>query len=289
MDTIRLENDRLTIDIAPLGARLQFVSFDGSHNLVESAADETEALGSKKYHGATVGPVANRIGGASATIDGHEYSFEANERDITTLHSGSSGVHAVNWDIAAKDQSFVMLRTVLVDGDGGFPGNRELTATFKIIGDDLLVTYEAETDRSTWMNLALHPYWSLGADVTRLRLFVNADRYTPVDDVQIPTGEIAPVDGTHFDLRKLAAPSNQIDHNYSLNEGDPAVTLASDALRLDVITDAPGVQIFTGKPFGFAIEPQHFPDAMHHESFASIELRPGECYRQDSRYRFSHA
>ncbi len=289
IETVRLESDHLTVEIAPLGARLQAISFDGSPNLVDSAATREEALGKKKYHGASVGPVANRIAGASANIDGRICTFDANEGGITTLHSGLTGVHAVTWDVAAKDASFVMLRTTLPDGTGGFPGTRELTATFKLIGADMLVAYEAETDRPTWINLALHPYWSLGTDAAGLRIFVNADRFTPVDDAKIPTGEIAPVDGTPFDLRALAQPSNRIDHNFALNGDAPAVTLASDRVRMDVSTDAPGVQIFTGKPFGFAIEPQHFPDAMHHDTFASIELRPGECYRQDSRYRFSRA
>ncbi|MEM7753288.1 MAG: hypothetical protein AAF230_07735, partial [Pseudomonadota bacterium] len=83
------------------------------------------------------------------------------------------------------------------------------------------------------------------------------------------------------------APSPEIDHNFVLNEAGAGTTLASATLRLDIETDAPGVQIYSGKPFGIAIEPQHFPDAMHHDTFPPIELRPGITYSQFSTYRFS--
>jgi aldose 1-epimerase len=287
-EIVTLRSGKLEVEVWTLGARLHAVRFDGSPNLLDSAANEAETLGEKKFHGATVGPVANRIAGASASIDGTDYAFEANERDITTLHSGSTGVHAIDWSIAAQNDTSVFLETTLKDGLGGFPGNRTLKANFDIIEGELHVSYYASTDAQTWINLALHPYWSLGKTASDLLLFVDADRYTPVDAVQIPTGEIASVDGTPFDLRTLAKPSTEIDHNYVLNAGDPAdVILATDDYQLDITTDAPGVQIFTGKPFGFAIEPQHFPDAMHHANFPSIALKPDEAYAQSSVYRFT--
>lgn len=289
MELHKIGNDRLQIEISPLGARLNAVRFDGLDGLVDGASTREEALGAKQYHGAVVGPVANRIADATAQIDGRTCNFERNERGITTLHSGSTGVHARDWTMEAKDPTFVAFSLDLADGDGGFPANRELVARFEVQGDLLHVGFEAETDAPTWINLALHPYWTLGQDGRAgQRLMVNADTYLPVTEAQIPTGEIAPVAGTHFDLRKLGLPSTEIDHNYCLKMGDgAAVVVKTDRLRMEVETDAPGVQIFTGKALGIAIEPQHWPDAMHHENFPSIRLEPGQRYRQESTYRFT--
>ncbi|NNE89098.1 MAG: galactose mutarotase [Silicimonas sp.] len=289
MELHTIGDDLLQIEISPLGARLNALTFDGLDRLVDGAATRTEALGPKKYHGAVVGPVANRIAGAQATIDGRDCTFESNERDITTLHSGSTGVHARDWTVEAKDKKFVSLSLALADGDGGFPGNRVLIANFEVIETALHVHFEAETDAPTGINLALHPYWTLaqnGREGQKLR--VRADTYLPVTDVQIPTGEIADVSGTLFDLRTLALPSKEIDHNYCLSDAPgPAIVVETDKLRMEVETDAPGVQIFTGKAHGIAIEPQHWPDAMHHPHFPSVRLNPGETYTQNSTYRFT--
>lgn len=289
-EIIRLARGAIEVEIWTLGARLNGIWFDDIGNLTDGSETPDEARGSKKYNGAVVGPVANRIAGAQAEIGGRSCTFEANERDRTTLHGGDTGVHAREWAIEALDQTFVSMRLALPDGDGGFPGNRVLTCNYELVDDGLRVQFTAETDALTWINLALHPYWTLGLKGRAgQRLSVTADSYLPVDAYQIPTGEVADVSGTIFDLRTLAVPSFDIDHNFCLNAGDgPAVIMESDAgIRMSVTTDAPGLQVFTGKDIGIAIEPQHWPDAMHHAQFPSIELRPGETFQQNSTYRFS--
>ncbi len=290
-EIVQLANDELQIEVWTLGARLNGVWFDGLGNLVDGCATREEALGAKKYNGAVVGPVANRIAGATAEIDGRVCTFEKNERGRTTLHSGSTGVHARDWTIEAQDDTFVSMSLELADGEGGFPGNRILIVNYELIGPKMLVRLEAEkTDAPTWINMALHPYWTLGlAGRGGQRMQVSADRYLPVTEDQIPTGELTDVSGTAFDLRDIGVPSFEIDHNYCLNAGEaPAVVVESDAgVRMDITTDAPGVQVFTGKCIGIAIEPQHWPDAMHHAHFPSIEFRPGARYTQDSTYEFS--
>ncbi|MEM6386759.1 MAG: aldose epimerase family protein [Pseudomonadota bacterium] len=283
---IRLASEDLEIEVWPLGARLNGVWFQGIGTLVDGAASEEEALEAKKYNGAVVGPVANRIAGAQATIEGRECRFEANENEVTTLHAGAAGVHARTWQIETQDEQSLKLSLDLADGDGGFPGTRHLSVTYLVSASTLQVQFEATTDAPTWINLALHPYWSLGAARKSLLLQVAADRYTPVNELKIPTGDIDAVDGTIFDFRTLGAPSSDIDHNFVLSGQNPAVVLASPELRLEIETDAPGVQIYSGKDIGIAIEPQHFPDAMHHPHFPSIALYPNETYRQTSTYRF---
>lgn len=286
-EVIKLGASDPEIEVWTLGARLNGVWFRGSENLVDGSADEDEAFGTKKFNGAVVGPVANRIAGGRASIDGRDFEFERNENDITTLHSGSDGVHALSWNVLERTADSLILSLKLPDGFGGFPGNRTLVAEYGVRDSALTVAFSATTDAPTWMNLALHPYWSLGVGRGGLRLQIEADRYTPVDADKIPTGEIASVAGTPFDLRRLAEPSDEIDHNFVFDQPLGRVTLESDAHRLEIETDAPGLQVYTGKEIGIAIEPQHWPDAMHHPAFPSIELRPGKTYRQFSTYRFS--
>lgn len=284
--SIRLSSGDLEVEVWTLGARLQGVWFRGSDTLVDSAANEDEALGAKKYNGAVVGPVANRIADGKAAIDGRGCTFDLNENGITTLHSGPTGVHARDWSVVEQTEHGLILSLKLVDGEGGFPGNRTLVTEYTLADGVLTVTFRATTDAPTWMNLALHPYWSLGVGRAGLTLQVDADYYTPVDARKIPTGEIATVSGTIFDLRRGTKPSAEIDHNFVLNAPGKAV-LSSENLRVDIETDAPGMQVYSGREGGIAIEPQHFPDAMHHADFPSIEMRPGQTYQQSSSYRFS--
>lgn len=289
-DIVNLKSGELEIEVWTLGARLNNVTFQGLGNLVDGASTVEDALGARKYNGAVVGPVANRIAGGTATMGTRQCTFETNEAEKTTLHSGTTGIHARDWTIEAQNDRFLTLSLDLENGDGGFPGNRRLKVTYEVIDTALRVHFEAETDAPTWINMALHPYWTLGqSGRAGQRLSVNADRYTPVDDDKIPTGEIADVTGTQFDLRTIAVPSFEIDHNFCLNHDDaPAVVVESDAdIRMAITTDAPGMQIFTGKEIGIAIEPQHWPDSMHHADFPSITLQPGDRYRQTSIYQFS--
>jgi aldose 1-epimerase len=285
-----LSSEDLEVEVWSLGARVNRVRFRGSHDLVAPSGSVAEALGKKAYHGAVVGPVANRIDGAKANISGQEVSLEANEGGTTTLHSGSGGVHARDWDIAGQSQSQVVLALSLSDGIDGFPGNRKIRATYSVDGSTLTVVFEATSDAPTLMNLALHPYWTLdGRGREGQKIQVNAATYLPISTAKIPTGQVAPVAGTLFDLRKLDYPDTGIDHNFSLTEPHaPAVRMRADCgLALEIVTDTPGVQIFTGKPIGIAVEPQHWPDAPNHDNFPSILLGPGEIYRQTSTYRFT--
>lgn len=290
---IRLASGSLEIEVWTLGARLNGVWFDGIGPLVDGSETEDEARGLKNYNGAVVGPVANRIAGGAAEIGGRSYQFERNENGVTTLHSGATGVHLQEWEVLRQKPDTLTLRLELPDGLGGFPGNRSLQVTYKLGASGLSVRFDAKTDAPTWMNLALHPYWRLsnnGRD--NMRLSVRAETFTPVNADKIPTGLLEPVAGTVFDLRTLDVPSTEIDHNYCLAETSEKtqhhVTMDGDlGVQVDLWTEAPGVQVYSGKDIGLAIEPQHFPDAMHHPAFPSIELRPGETYKQVSTYRFS--
>ena len=286
-DILKLGTGPLRIEIWPLGARLNQAHYGGIA-LLDESRDRAEALGPKHFNGAVVGPVANRIADGRVEIAGRSYDLPKNENGVTTLHGGNEGLHARDWTVADLSDDEAVLTIDLADGECGLPGNRRFTARYSVGETDFTVTLEATSDAETLVNLALHPYWALDAGGRAgLVLSVQADGYTPVDPRKIPTGEVAPVDGTIFDLRAAGEPSSGIDHNFVLTGAQPAVRLAGPTLLLEIETDAPGLQIYSGKETGIAIEPQHFPDAPHHPGFPSILLRPGETYRQVSTYRLS--
>ncbi len=285
---VTLGKGPLKIEVWPLGARLNRVIYKGIE-CVDGAADRDEARAAKKYNGAVVGPVANRIAGGTFRIDGTRYVLGDEPRQNPQRHGGPQGVHALDWKVAEVSKTTLKLTLGLADDLGGFPGNRVLTAQYEVGGHDFTLTLKATSDAPTLMNLALHPYWTLDAGGRDgLQICLKSNKYLPVDQRKIPTGEIADVEGTQFDLRELTHLSPEIDHNFCLEDAeDTVLTLQGKTLRMEMASSAPGCQIYSGKSTGIAIEPQHWPDAPHHPGFPSIELRPDETYCQVSSYRFS--
>lgn len=290
-EIITLSAGTSRIEIWTIGARLNGVSWNGIDGLVDGSATELEAVGSKLNHGSVMGPVANRVAGSSISLEGRTLLFTPNEGDDTLLHSGDKSLRDRIWCVEEHDDRSVRLAAEVADMEDDFPGNRRFEALYTVREYGFELELSASTDAPTLVNLALHPYWQLDAGGRNgLQLGVNAECYLPVDGKKIPTGKIEPVAGTIFDLRETAVPSTEIDHNFCLTPATdiaPSATLQSDRLRLDIRTDAPGFQVFTGKSFGIALEPQHWPDAPHHEAFPSIRLDPGQRYAQFTSYKFS--
>ena len=288
---IPLKGERIQTVILTHGARLHAVSVDGCPNLMVGSPDLAGYLGDAQYAGPVVGPVVNRIAGAQADLDGKTYRFEANQDGQHSLHSGA-GTHSMVWEVVEADAGAVHLRLTLRDGHGGFPGNRVIDATYRIEGLDLSLSLRAETDAPTFMNLAHHGVWSMDGGDTWAghRLWVDATHYLPTGDGKIPTGEVAKVMGTPFDHCAPTAPDPGLDHNFCFEDDGnmrlQARLVGGSGRFVEVLSDAPGLQVYAGGARGIALEPQMWPDAPHHPAFPSIALRPGKTFLQETIFRF---
>ncbi len=281
-----------------------------------------------RFFGAAVGRYGNRIGGAQFTLDGRVYTLAKNNGP-NHLHGGVKGFDKVVWQSAVKDDArgpSVVFTRSSPDGEEGYPGTLDASIAYVVTDkNELLIDYRAVTDKPTHVNLTNHSYFNLAGDgsgdILGHRLTLSADRYTPVDAGQIPTGELAPVEGTPFDFRRETTIGERIDshheqlrigagydHNFAINRsGDglqPAARVVepSSGRTLDVLTTEPGVQFYAGNKLdgsitgkrghvyrartGFCLETQHFPDSPNKPQFPSTVLRPGATYRSTTVYRF---
>ncbi len=205
------------------------------------------------YFGAIVGRYANRIGKGKFVLNGVEYKLAVNNGP-NHLHGGIKGFDKVLWkleDISAEsDKAFVRLSYLSKDGEEGYPGRLACTVTYMLTKDDeLKISYEAKTDKTTVINLTNHTYWNLAGqgngDVLGHELILNADKYTPVDNDLIPTGEIKSVKDSPMDFTKpmtigsrIKQVGNGYDHNYVLN---PSTTLRIDGEQSRTINSGGGV------------------------------------------------
>ena len=289
-------------------------------NGFENPEDYLENNGSL---GATVGRVANRIAGASFTLNGKEYKLCAND-GRNNLHSNPGSYYQRLWAAKPVGDSCVEMSVVSPDGDQGYPGKMDICVSFTLTEENgLVIRYRGVSDADTLFNMTNHSYFNLSGHDSGLvldqKLQIFADYYTPGSPDLIPTGEIAPVDGTPFDFRKMkeigrdiAADNEQLkngkgyDHNYVLRGGEGvslAAIMQSDrtGIAMEVYTDLPGMQFYSASSTNMdggkggchyaqysaaCFETQFFPDAIHHENFPSCVLKAGEVFDSVTEYRF---
>lgn len=266
--------------------------------------------------GAIVGRNANRIAGATFEVGGTTYRLAANDGPHN-LHSGPRKWSERLWHVADQDDCFVTFVLTSRKGDQGYPGQIQAQVTYRLSPDNrLFITYHALPSEATIVNLTCHAYWNLNGhasgDVLDHTLQIAATSYTPMEG-QIPTGEIAPVEGTPYDLRdarRVGACLDELpagyDDNFCLDNDGRVVEVArlvgdKTGIWMSVATDAPGMQVYTADYFevpwakggahygafaGIALETQHYPDAIHHKNFPQPVYTPNRPFRSTTIFSF---
>ncbi len=281
------------------------------------------------YFGALIGRYGNRIGKGSFTLEGKPYSLAVNDGP-NSLHGGLKGFDKQVW--AAKEVKSdtgvgLELSYLSPDGEEGYPGNLSVTVTYTLTDDNAIqINYSASTDQATVLNLTNHSYFNLSGSgsgtIYHHIVQINADRYTPVNNALIPTGELAPVAGTPFDFRSpkvinggLRSSHQQMvygrgyDHNFVLNRRSSSglemaarVYDPTTGRALEVWTTEPAIQFYTGNFLdgtvvgssgalirqgdALCLETQHYPDSPNQSNFPTTTLNPGDTYQTTTVYKF---
>lgn len=263
----------------------------------------------EKYFGAVIGRFANRIAEGKFVLDGNEYKLSKN-MGSHHLHGGPVGFHNVVWGANQVDNQTLQLSHQSKDGVGGYPGNIGVRVTYKLTNQNKLeISFEAESDERTILNMTHHPYYNLhgtssGASVDDHLLTIQSDSFLKVDEMSIPTGEILPVENSPLDFQepKLIGKerrsfheylqyTNGYNHNFILNQNEARglsfaayVEESESGRSITIHTTEPGLQFYTCQQpvdhidSAFCLEPQHFPDAPNHSHFPSTVIDAYETY-----------
>lgn len=316
VEVVTLSSDAVTVSLLSLGAAIHRVRLPGPvdggagrgagmvdvhlfHPTLGGYADRS----TNPHLGASIGRYANRIAGACFPLDGQMVELAANDGP-NQLHGGPDGFDRRLWSVgrvAGDPVPSVTFALHSPDGDQGFPGAVDATATFALDGPTLTVAYAATTDTTTVVNLTNHGYWNLaGVEPARsspidgMTLAVAADRYLPTGDDGIPSGGLALVDGTSFDLRAPQPLGDRhLDHCFAV-DGPAVLAHPASGRTLAVTTDRPGLQVYTGDhlhpPFAahgsVSLESQAFPDTPNRPDLGSARLDPGDRYQATTTFTF---
>jgi aldose 1-epimerase len=286
------------------------------------------------FFGCLVGRYANRIAGGEFTLEGETYTLATNDGP-NHLHGGDEGFDKKLWSPSARESEYgpsLRLTYTSPDGEEGYPGTLHVTVVYTLVDERpnaagaLRIDYMATTDEPTVVNLTNHSYFNLSAGESETildhELMLNADRFTPVDETLIPTGEIRPVADTPMDFRertrvgaRIDADDEQLelgggyDHNWVIN-GEPGtlrvaarVVDPATGREMEVHTTEPGIQLYTGNMMpetlpgkddrtyvrrgGLCLETQHYPDSPNHPDFPSTKLEPGDTFRSTTIFAFT--
>jgi aldose 1-epimerase len=325
---VTLDNGRIRARLITYGARLTELwvpDRDGALADVVLGHDTLEHyVASKAYFGATVGRYGNRITKGRFRLDGRDYQLDINE-GTNHLHGGAQGFDRKVWTLGEVTATRATFHALSEDGEMGYPGRCDLSASYDLDGDELRIVMTARTSTPTVVNIVHHSYFNLAGegDVLAQEMRLAAPFYTPVDGELLATGAILAVEGTPFDFTTPKAIGRDIaevggtgvfegggyDHNWCLGGAGEVLRDCAEIVdpasgrRMTLRTTEPGVQVYTGgyltgampgkrgatqHPYGgFTLETQKFPGSPNHPQFPSCVLRPGETYRHEMVLGFS--
>jgi aldose 1-epimerase len=303
---------------------------NGKYENITLACDSLSGyLKGVPFFGALIGRYGNRIANGKFSLDGKEYSLAKNNGP-NSLHGGVKGFDKVLWTATPQEgeEPQLKLNYTSADGEEGYPGKLEVEVVYTLQKDNSLkIDYKATTDKPTVVNLTNHTYFNLSGDMTKEILdhevSIKADRYLPVNETLIPTGELKSVTGTVFDFSKPTkinlgindAKDIQIkygkgyDHCWVFADSssqlkDVATVYEPTSGRMmEVFTTEPAIQFYTGNFLdgtitgkggtlykyrsGLCLETQHYPDSPNQPKFPNTVLKPGETYQTTTVYKFS--
>ena len=337
VEAVTLSNTKGTsIKLMTQGATIVSIMLPDRNGKVDDVAlgfdTAAEYLAKPSYFGASIGRYANRIAKGKFSLDGKAYTLAA-QNNGQALHGGLKGFDKRMWKIdsvASGASASVTMSYTSPDGEEGYPGTLKASVTYSLNdANEFTITYGATTDKPTVVNLTNHNFWNIaglnsGRSVEGQMLTIHAARFTPIDKVSIPTGQLAPVAGTPLDFRKASVIGPRvrdgrnpqvtigrgIDHNFVVDGTAgamrPAVRVEDPVSGrvLELSVEAPGVQVYTGNFLdgtvagkghvyrmtdAIALEPQVFPDTPNHPAFGSARLDPGKTYKNTFVYKFSVA
>lgn len=333
-----LKNDKMEVCLTNLGARVVSITVPNKNGAptdvvlgFDNIAQYADSINSPSEFGAAIGRYANRINQGRITIAGKKIQLSQNDNGHC-LHGGASGWQYRVFDAQQLNDTTLKMTLLSPDGDNNFPGNVKATVTYTLTSANALdIVFEAETDAETVVNMTHHSFFNLSGDPskagTNMVLYVNADKFTPIDSTLMTTGEERDVYGTPLDFTKRHALYETIgdtsfeqikyaggyDHNWCLNtykdgKGDDHKVAASlyspeSGIFMEVYTNEPGIQVYTGnflngslkgkkgiaypKQASVCLETQKYPDAPNKPKWPSANLKPGEKYFSHVVYKFS--
>lgn len=317
----------MQIAITDYGARLVSALVPDKHgNLIDVVLGFDSINGyltaQEKYHGATIGRVANRIGKGKFLLDDKEYPLTTNN-GTNCLHGGHEGFHSKVWDRQVNFKKEVTFYYVSADGEEGFPGEVKVNVTYQLTEEnEIVIRLRATADKRTVLNLTNHAYFNLNGegngDILNHQVTIHADHFLPIKDDQTPIGSIIPVEGSAFDFRetkKIVQDINSQEEQITLAKGydhtyvntHPISSVIAEAyaeesgILLQVCTDNPGLHLYTGNFLaddigksghryltngGLCFEAQYFPDSPNRATFPSVIIEPGKDYEHTIIYKF---
>ncbi len=319
-----LTNGTLEVSIINYGGAVRYINVPDKNGVVQDVVlgwDDVEGYEKGSgYYGAFVGRFGNRIINSEFTLNGKTYHLTPNN-GRNHLH-GTFSKRVLDSRI---DGDSVVMSLVSPPEEEGYPGTLSVTVVYTLTENNgLQIGYTAATDEDTVINLTNHSYFNLngqnGRGVQDLHLQIMADRFTPVNEEVIPTGEILAVDGTPFDLREglkvgegLASTHPQMvvtgtyDHNFIFPKSDSSVPFATvysedTGIKMEAFTTEPAVQLYVKnvkdvppaeegkknpKQSALCLETQHYPASPNFDHFPSTVLKKGDTYHHFTEYRFS--